>query len=84
MTRNQFIQRRRLGIIAPNARVRTVVWLFPGQTEWEEIFVDERYEKIEEQEAAFRDKMGNVAHCLTPAPEPGQPTPTVMAKNWKA
>jgi hypothetical protein len=83
MTRNQFIQRRAFGQIAPNARVRTVIFKFESGIEWEEIFVDERYLTIEQQEDDFRAKMSSVK-CITPAPEPGQPTPTVMAKNWKA
>lgn len=82
MTRSRFIRSRAYGQIQPTARVRTVVWRFPGCSEWEEIFVDEQYETIEQQEARFRSAMGYRVQFLT-LPADGASTPTVEAQNWR-
>ena len=81
MTTREFLKRRALGQIAPTARVRTIVWRWrPGDIEWEEVFVDGRYETIEVQEMIFRDEM-SLATFVTPVP--AGPTPTVAARNWR-
>ena len=51
MTQAQFVTRRAWGQIAQDAEVRTVLFRFQGsEHEWAEVFVDGRYETIEQQE----------------------------------
>ncbi len=84
MTTTEFLRRREWGSIQPDARVRTLIWCFAGRPEWVEVFVDERYETIEQQEAAFRRALSPLAQFLTKAPEAGEVTPTILAKHWLA
>jgi hypothetical protein len=77
MTPTQFCQRRRFGQIAPDVRVRTILFQFHGRgTEWAEVFVDERYETIEQQEQRFRAAM-----CFATIRTPLD-SGTVAAKDW--
>lgn len=77
MTPTQFCQRRRMGQIAPDARVRTVLFQFQGSAiEWAEVFVDERYETIAQQEQSFRHAM-RICTIRTPLD-----SGTVAAKDW--
>lgn len=78
MTPTDFIRRRQLGIITPDARVRTVLFRFASSTtEFAEVFVDGRYESIADQEMRFRAIFeGRMISDYNPEA-------TVAAKDWK-
>ncbi len=84
MTTKEFLRRRIF--IHKDARVRTVIFRFRGNNshEWAEVFVDERYETIEQQEQRFRSAMTPLCDILTPEPVIGQPLPTVSVEHWLA
>jgi len=78
MTSQAFFTRRAWGQIHPDARVRTVIFRFKGgTTEWAEVFVDGRYETIQQQEDRFRRGLKDAVVFITP-PE----IETVPAKDW--
>lgn len=82
MTRTEFISRKAWGQIHPTTQVRTIIWKFPtSENEWEEIFVDRRYQTIAQQEQSFRDALEFAGAVVI---SPFEPTATVQAQHWKA
>ncbi len=85
MTSSQFQILRTTGMIARNARVRTVLFRFAGSSnKWAEVFIDGRYTTIEQQEEEFRGNFASACQFLTPRVTWGQQRDqtTVAAKDW--